>query len=192
MLPPPHKAAGRLSPSSLCWSLLGWWWWAGSNGPSSPSARQGWPLAPPAGRPGIGNSGGAGPFWQVGKKRGLPPTGSASPAGSAPFTGPISSLVKRAPSLVPLSHLPSGRVGPPVALEGSAGVPQLLEAVPGWSSSLVRKLWRPSGPGAAAPPRPSALKLGPPLLGRQVPAPLLLSDGWENSRAATVPLSLNR
>ena len=79
-----------------------------------------------------------------------------------------------------------------VALEGSAGVPQPLEAVPGRSSGPVRKLWRPGGPGAAAPPQPSALKLGPPLLDCQVPAPLLLSDGWENSRAATVPLSLNR
>ena len=78
-----------------------------------------------------------------------------------------------------------------VTLEGSVGVPRPSEAVPSPSPDTVRKLWRSGGPGAAAPPRPPALKLGTPLLGYQVPVPILHSDGWENSRAATVPSSLH-
>ena len=128
----------------------------------------------------------------MGKKRALSPTVLTPPAGRVPSAGPISSLVKRAPNLAPFSRLPSGRVGPlVVALEGSAGMPRPSEAVPGQSPNAVRKLQRSGGPGAAAPLRPPALKLGPPLLGCQFPVPLLLSDGWENSRAATVSSSLH-
>ena len=170
--------------------LVEWWWQAGSDGPSTPSVRQRWPLVPPAGHPGIGTGGGAGPFLRVGKERGLPPPGLYSPTGKAPFAGQIPSLVKSVPSLVPLSRLPSGRVGPPVvALEGPAGVPQPMEAVP---SRPVWKLWCPGGPGAVTPTRSSAPQLAPPLLDCQVPVPLLLSDGWENSREATAPSSLHR
>ena len=133
-----------------------------------------------------------GPFWRLGENSGLSPTGSASPAGRVPPAGLISSLVKRALNSAPFSRLPSGRMSPPeVALEGLVGVPWPSEAVPGPSPDTGRKLGRSTGPGAAAPPRPPAPKLGPLLLGCQVPVPLLLSDGWENSRAATVPSSLH-
>ena len=83
------------------------------------------------------------------------------------------------------SGLPPGRVGlPAVAQESPAAMLQLVEVAPDLPSNPTWELLWISGPGTASPPRSPAPRLGPLLPVRQVPAPLLLGEGWENSRAA--------
>ena len=86
-----------------------------------------------------------------------------------------------------------GEGGSPGGDPGSlARLPQPWKALPGGSSGLWRRSWRPGGHSAAAPLRPSARNSGPSPFGRQAPVPLLLGGGWANSRAATVASSFHR
>ena len=69
-----------------------------------------------------------------------------------PPPGPISPLVGRAPSVVPPSCLPPGRVGLPAAApESPAAMPQPVEAAPNLPSSPAWELWWLSGPGVLLP-----------------------------------------
>ena len=92
--------------------------------------------------------------------------------------------------MVPPSCFSSGRVGiPAMAPDGPLAVPRPAEAAPDWPPSPGWGLWWPSGPGAAPQPRSPAAWLSPQPPGRQVPVPLLPSNGRENSRAAMAPSS---